>query len=140
MASKTPPKMEYTRLGNSGLKISKVIYGTMSLGSSDWQEWVLNEEASLPLLKHAYDVGINTVCIFQDYVSPSYTTSSGAFPLLGCPVGLMSNHAIELTIRHRLVQILPSSIELMANSEASTVGYCRRLLERKVRRNSWKGS
>jgi aryl-alcohol dehydrogenase-like predicted oxidoreductase len=36
MASKTAPKMEYTRLGNSGLKISKVIFGTMSLGSSEW--------------------------------------------------------------------------------------------------------
>jgi aryl-alcohol dehydrogenase-like predicted oxidoreductase len=32
----------------------------MSYGSSDWQDWVLNEEQALPLLKHAYDVGINT--------------------------------------------------------------------------------
>lgn len=32
----------------------------MSYGSSDWQSWVLNEEESLPLLKHAFDVGINT--------------------------------------------------------------------------------
>jgi len=53
-------KMEYTNLGNSGLKISKVILGAMSYGSSQWQEWVLNEDASLPLLKHAYDSGINT--------------------------------------------------------------------------------
>lgn len=36
MAAKETPKMEYTRLGNSGLKISKVIFGAMSLGSSDW--------------------------------------------------------------------------------------------------------
>jgi aryl-alcohol dehydrogenase-like predicted oxidoreductase len=27
---------------------------------SSRQEWVLNEEESLPLLKHAYDVGLNT--------------------------------------------------------------------------------
>jgi aryl-alcohol dehydrogenase-like predicted oxidoreductase len=53
-------KMEYTQLGKSGLKISKVILGAMSYGSSDWQEWVLNEEEALPLLKHALDVGINT--------------------------------------------------------------------------------
>lgn len=52
--------MEYTRLGNSGLKISKVIFGCMSFGSSEWQEWVLDEAAALPLLKHAYDVGLNT--------------------------------------------------------------------------------
>jgi aryl-alcohol dehydrogenase-like predicted oxidoreductase len=32
----------------------------MSLGTSEWQEWVINEDAALPLLKHAYDVGLNT--------------------------------------------------------------------------------
>lgn len=40
----------------------------MSYGSSDWQEWVLNEEEALPLLEHAYKVGLNTwdtVSIFQ---------------------------------------------------------------------------
>ncbi|EPE32941.1 NAD(P)-linked oxidoreductase [Glarea lozoyensis ATCC 20868] len=52
--------MEYTNLGSSGLKISKVIFGCMSFGSSKWQDWVLDEEAALPLLKHAYDVGLNT--------------------------------------------------------------------------------
>lgn len=58
--------MEYTRLGDSGLKISKVILGAMSYGSPDWQEWVLDEEKSLPLLEHAYKVGLNTwdtVCL-----------------------------------------------------------------------------
>lgn len=51
-------KMEYTRLGKSGLNISKLVLGCMSYGSSEWWEWVLNEEAALPLLKHAYDAGI----------------------------------------------------------------------------------
>lgn len=32
----------------------------MSYGSSSWQDWVLDEEAALPLLEHAYKVGINT--------------------------------------------------------------------------------
>lgn len=53
-------EMEYTRLGNSGLKISKIILGTMSYGSKQWQEWVLDEEESLPLIEHAYKQGINT--------------------------------------------------------------------------------
>ena len=38
----------------------------MSYGSPEWQEWVLDEEKSLPLLEHAYKVGLNTwdtVCI-----------------------------------------------------------------------------
>ncbi|KAI4196192.1 MAG: hypothetical protein LQ346_003270 [Caloplaca aetnensis] len=32
----------------------------MSYGNPDWQGWVLDEEKSLPLLEHAYKVGINT--------------------------------------------------------------------------------
>ncbi|KAH7107891.1 Aldo/keto reductase [Auriculariales sp. MPI-PUGE-AT-0066] len=52
--------MEYQRLGSSGLKISKVILGCMSYGSSKWQGWVLDEDASLPLFKAAYDAGITT--------------------------------------------------------------------------------
>lgn len=55
-----PPIDLYLRLGKSGLKISKVILGAMSYGSSEWQEWVLNEKEALPLLEHAYKVGLNT--------------------------------------------------------------------------------
>ncbi|KAH0835078.1 Versiconal hemiacetal acetate reductase [Fonsecaea pedrosoi] len=53
-------KMEYTRLGTSGLKISKIILGAMSFGSSTWEKWVLDEDESLPILEHAYKSGINT--------------------------------------------------------------------------------
>jgi len=52
--------MEYVNLGKSGLKVSKVILGAMSYGDPAWQGWVLKEEESLPLLEHAYKVGINT--------------------------------------------------------------------------------
>ncbi|CAK7212885.1 CSG1/SUR1-like protein [Sporothrix curviconia] len=52
--------MEYARLGQSGLKVSRIILGAMSYGSSEWQDWVLDEAEALPLLKHAYDRGINT--------------------------------------------------------------------------------
>ena len=52
--------MEYTNLGKSGLKISKVILGAMSYGDPKWQNWVLSEEESLPLLEYAYKVGIRT--------------------------------------------------------------------------------
>ncbi|GIJ81936.1 hypothetical protein Asppvi_000439 [Aspergillus pseudoviridinutans] len=53
-------EMEYVRLGNSGLKISKVILGAMSYGSKKWQDWVLDEDEALPLIEHAYKRGINT--------------------------------------------------------------------------------
>ena len=52
--------MEYTSLGNSGLKISKVILGCMSYGDKRWMPWVLEEDDALPILEHAYKAGINT--------------------------------------------------------------------------------
>ncbi|KAG2420544.1 hypothetical protein HFD88_000156 [Aspergillus terreus] len=52
--------MEYARLGDSGLKVSKIILGAMTFGAPEWQGWVLNEEESLPLLEHAYKKGIRT--------------------------------------------------------------------------------
>lgn len=57
-----PPQTSvgYTRLGTSGLKVSRVILGAMSYGKKAWQEWVLEEDEALPLLEHAYRAGINT--------------------------------------------------------------------------------
>ncbi|KAL2823937.1 NADP-dependent oxidoreductase domain-containing protein [Aspergillus cavernicola] len=53
-------QMEYVSLGKSGLKISKVILGTMSYGTRKWQDWVLDEDKALPLIEYAYKRGINT--------------------------------------------------------------------------------
>lgn len=53
--------MQYQQLGNSGLKISKIILGAMSFGNKEWRQWVLSdEEEILKLLKHAYDNGMRT--------------------------------------------------------------------------------
>ncbi|CAK5274675.1 unnamed protein product [Mycena citricolor] len=52
--------MKYVRLGNSGLKVSRIILGCMSYGSRGWQTWVLEEEESFKHIKAAYDAGINT--------------------------------------------------------------------------------
>ncbi|CDO77778.1 hypothetical protein BN946_scf185041.g10 [Trametes cinnabarina] len=56
MAEKT--KMEYVCLGNSGLKVSKIILGCMSYGSPEWQGWVLPEEEAIKHIKYAYEHGI----------------------------------------------------------------------------------
>ena len=32
------------RLGNSGLKVSKIILGCMSYGSKGWSEWVIDDQ------------------------------------------------------------------------------------------------
>jgi aryl-alcohol dehydrogenase-like predicted oxidoreductase len=41
----------------------------MTLGSSKWEKWVLDEEASLPIFKAAYDAGINTWDIGDVYLN-----------------------------------------------------------------------
>ena len=53
-------KAEYKQLGKSGLRVSIPIFGAMSFGDTKWQPWVIEEEAALPLLKAAYDRGLNT--------------------------------------------------------------------------------
>jgi aryl-alcohol dehydrogenase (NADP+) len=51
--------MEYTNLGSTGLKVSRICLGTMTYGSKKWREWVLEEEESRPFLQRALDLGIN---------------------------------------------------------------------------------
>lgn len=53
--------MEYVKLGNTGLDVSKICLGCMSFGDSEkWiHDWVLNEEDSRKIIKKALDLGIN---------------------------------------------------------------------------------
>lgn len=51
--------MNYTNLGKSGLKVSRLCLGTMTYGSSKWRNWVLDEEQSRPFIKRALELGIN---------------------------------------------------------------------------------
>jgi diketogulonate reductase-like aldo/keto reductase len=51
--------MQYAELGATGIKVSRICLGTMTYGSSRWRPWVLDEEASRPLIKQAIDAGIN---------------------------------------------------------------------------------
>jgi len=50
--------MDYVRFGETGLKVTKVGLGTMSLGSSAWKGWVLDENAAVPILRRAMDLGV----------------------------------------------------------------------------------
>jgi aryl-alcohol dehydrogenase-like predicted oxidoreductase len=50
--------MEYTRLGSTGMQVSRICLGMMSFGSPSWREWVLDLDASRPLVRSAVDAGI----------------------------------------------------------------------------------
>lgn len=53
--------MEYVKLGNSNLNVSRICLGCMSFGDpSKWvHEWVLGERESGEIIRHALDLGIN---------------------------------------------------------------------------------
>ncbi|KFY50809.1 hypothetical protein V496_09152 [Pseudogymnoascus sp. VKM F-4515 (FW-2607)] len=53
-------KAEYVRLGKSGLRVSVPILGAMSFGSRETLPWTIERDEALPLLKAAYDRGLNT--------------------------------------------------------------------------------
>ena len=50
--------MESVSFGRTGLKVSRLCFGTMGVGSSAWKPWVLDEADAVPLLKRCLDLGI----------------------------------------------------------------------------------
>ncbi|WP_277541013.1 aldo/keto reductase [Haloarcula laminariae] len=51
--------MEYTTLGSTGMEVSRICLGCMSFGSSEWRDWVLDEDESREIIERAIDLGIN---------------------------------------------------------------------------------
>ena len=51
--------MQYRRLGQTGMTVSRICLGCMSYGNPGWRPWVLTEEAARPFFRQALDVGIN---------------------------------------------------------------------------------
>jgi len=50
--------MEQVRLGNTGLKVSRLCLGCMTYGSPEWRSWVLDQEQSKPFFQRAIEKGI----------------------------------------------------------------------------------
>lgn len=68
--------MDYTRLGKSGLQVSRICLGMMSYGDPKWREWVLPEAESRPFVKRALEAGINffdTANVYSAGVSEEVT-------------------------------------------------------------------
>ena len=66
--------MEYTKLGSTGLDVSRLCLGCMTYGISDrgTHAWTLDEEASRPILRKAVEAGINffdTANVYSDGTS-----------------------------------------------------------------------
>lgn len=54
-------KMQYVQLGNSGLKVSRIILGCMSYGTKKWQDWVIEDQDEVNKhIQFAWESGITT--------------------------------------------------------------------------------
>ncbi len=53
--------MDYTKLGHTGLDVSRLCLGCMGFGDAEhwFHKWVLDEENSRPIIKKALELGIN---------------------------------------------------------------------------------
>ena len=51
--------MEYTRLGTTGMKVSRICLGVMTYGDPAWRPWILSEEQGRPFVQRALERGIN---------------------------------------------------------------------------------
>jgi 1-deoxyxylulose-5-phosphate synthase len=66
--------MDYTKLGSTGLDVSRICLGCMSFGIPERgnHEWTLDEERSRPLIRRAIEAGINffdTANVYSDGTS-----------------------------------------------------------------------
>ncbi|HPO77420.1 MAG TPA: aldo/keto reductase [Thermoclostridium caenicola] len=69
--------MEYSKLGNSDILVSRICMGCMSFGdpASNFHAWTLNAEDSEAIIKHALDLGINffdTANVYSGGTSEEY--------------------------------------------------------------------
>ncbi len=68
--------MEYTRLGRSGLKVSRICLGCMTYGTPEWRPWILSEADSRPFFERALELGVNffdTADMYSQGVSEEVT-------------------------------------------------------------------
>jgi 1-deoxyxylulose-5-phosphate synthase len=82
--------MNYIPFGVTNLEVSTLCLGTMSMGSSAWKGWVLDERESIPILRHALDLGI-TFFDMADWYS------------LGRNEEVVGRNLLKMTTRERLV-------------------------------------
>ncbi len=69
--------MEYARLGNTGMKVSRLCLGCMGFGDANrgFHKWVLDEANSRPIIQKALELGINffdTANVYSNGTSEEY--------------------------------------------------------------------
>jgi aryl-alcohol dehydrogenase (NADP+) len=68
--------LQYTRLGSTGVTVSRICLGMMTYGSKATREWALEDEEARPLIKNALDLGstfFDTAEVYSRGVSEEIT-------------------------------------------------------------------
>jgi aryl-alcohol dehydrogenase-like predicted oxidoreductase len=68
--------MQFSRLGRTGLEVSRICLGMMSYGSLQWRDWILDLDAGRPMVRAAVEAGVNfydTADVYSLGVSEEFT-------------------------------------------------------------------
>ncbi|KAL7940460.1 Aldo/keto reductase [Trichoderma barbatum] len=90
-ALKAIPRLPYRNLGKSGLRVPPFVLGCAGFGSPEWADWVMSHKAAMPILKAAWDAGIQTFDTANVY------SNGESEKILGC---FVKEHNIP---RHQVV-------------------------------------
>ena len=69
--------MEYTNLGRSGLRVSRVCLGMMGFGNDSDRAWVIDESAAEPIIKAAVEGGVTFFDTADTYSAGASEVATG---------------------------------------------------------------
>ncbi|OPB36230.1 aldo-keto reductase [Trichoderma guizhouense] len=136
-------KVDYRLLGASGLRVSVPIVGCMSIGNPEWANWVIGPEKAIPLLKAAYDRGVNTAwsCVGEeqfhaypildklrqtkDYVNQFDLSRSALFTAVNKSLERLETDYIDVFWIHRFDPYTPIEETMRALHDLVTAGRIR---------------
>lgn len=101
--------MQYVRLGQSGLKVSRLCLGTMNMGSKEWKPWIFDEKESQPIISHALDNGVNFIDLADFY-------STGAGEEVVCNVLRRIGRRDDLVITTKVGYAMSDDINAQGHS------------------------
>lgn len=71
--------MQTTRLGRSGLQVSRLALGMMTWGTTAWRPWIRSEDEGRPVFRRAVELGINFFDTADMYSAGLSETITGRF-------------------------------------------------------------
>ncbi len=108
--------MHYSRLGKTGLEVSRICLGTMSFGNQD--EWMVEIDKARPIIKRALDLGINF------YDTANVYSNGRSEEIVG-----------ELLKDHRDEVVLASKVRLSTGEGPNKEGLSRYHIQSQIRKS-----